>query len=262
MLQPRISWLTVARRYSLNSGTGLVLADVTSARVTHDTSVNSNRRLSWSSMKRRSSNRRAGSWSCCRWIRLCNCKSVRAILILTYLNRKFKFKNLRFALKHWRIESKDLKSKIVEFAFKHLNLNSTLNNLFYLLSVSKFVWNTNPVPTMEGGWVLVGWGCVCACVEVRSELSNRFKYVLLPSMLTNPWPSIAEVRITSAFPPFTGTLTPSPDHEGRENYNYWWLGFCVNKRCQCLPEPPPPGPWIAETVTSKISPRGGCLGGA
>lgn len=74
---------------------------------------------------------------------------------------------------------------------------------------------TDPVPTMAGGCVLVGWGCGCTWVEVRSEFSNKFKYVLFPSMLTNPWPSTAEVNITSEFPPFTGTLTPSDRRRGR-----------------------------------------------
>lgn len=65
---------------------------------------------------------------------------------------------------------------------------------------------------MAGGCVLVG----CGCVEVRSEFSNKFKYVLFPSMLTNPWPSTAEVRITSEFAPFTGTLIPSVIEEEEE----------------------------------------------
>jgi len=64
---------------------------------------------------------------------------------------------------------------------------------------------------MGGGWVLVGCGCTWVAAGVRSELSNKFRYVLLPSMLTKPCPPTAEVSITSALPEFRDTLTLSPE---------------------------------------------------
>lgn len=72
MLQSGISWLTVTRRHPLNGGTSLVLADIASARVAHDARVDSDWRLSRSSVKRWPSNRSAGSRSRRRWIWLCN----------------------------------------------------------------------------------------------------------------------------------------------------------------------------------------------
>lgn len=72
---------------------------------------------------------------------------------------------------------------------------------------------THPVPMMGGGWVLVGCGCTCVDPDVRSVLSNKFRYVLLPSMLTKPCPPTAEVNMTSPLPEFTDTLTLSPENE-------------------------------------------------
>lgn len=67
---------------------------------------------------------------------------------------------------------------------------------------------TYPVPMMGGGWVLVG--CTSVNPGVRSVLSNRFRYVLLPSILTKPSPPTAEVNMTSPPPEFRDTLTLSP----------------------------------------------------
>lgn len=60
---------------------------------------------------------------------------------------------------------------------------------------------------------------------VRSVLSNRFRYVLLPSMLTKPCPPTAEVNITSPLPEFRDTLTLSPEdksgEKSREEASTW-----------------------------------------
>ena len=65
---------------------------------------------------------------------------------------------------------------------------------------------------MDGGCVLGGCGCTWVGAGVRSVVSNRFRYVLFPSILTKPSPPIAEVNMTSPpLPPeFRDTLTLSP----------------------------------------------------
>lgn len=76
---------------------------------------------------------------------------------------------------------------------------------------------------MIDDWVLVGCGCTCVDppdVVVRSALSNKFRYVLLPSILTKPCPPTAEVNITSPLPEFRDTLTLSPKLRIRQLYTF------------------------------------------
>lgn len=94
MLQSSVSWLTVTRRHPLNGGTSLVLADITSTRVAHDACVDSDWRLSRSSMKRRPSNRSTGSRSRRWWIWLCNREPVEEDKLGKWL--KLKIKSVRY----------------------------------------------------------------------------------------------------------------------------------------------------------------------
>lgn len=79
-----------------------------------------------------------------------------------------------------------------------------------------------------------------AGVSVSVDSPKRFRYVRLPSMETNPSSSLAAEMIMSPPTLILPLLLPLP------------YGFILNV-C-LLPALAPPGPWIADSVTSKISP--------